>query len=288
VKIVKILNNNAAVCTGADGQEVIAMGRGLAFQLKSGMIVDESRVEKLFALKSSEINSRFQQIIKEIPVEDILLSEKIITYAKKHSAAELDDSIYITLTDHLSAALERARRGIAVTNPLTGAIKSFYPAEFQLGLDALSMIKTETGISFSLDEVAFITMHFVTAQLGVGTPEFTSVLAFVNDVSCIVKEDLAQTVDESTPVWQRFLTHLAFFAQRIMSGKEFADREALLFDSVSRTFPQASSCVKKIVTFIKNTYSFTVGEDEQTYLMIHINRLQLECGVKNRQNTTEV
>ena len=44
--IVKILNNNAVVCTSKDGKETVAMGRGIAFQQKAGNILDESKIEK--------------------------------------------------------------------------------------------------------------------------------------------------------------------------------------------------------------------------------------------------
>jgi beta-glucoside operon transcriptional antiterminator len=280
LKIVKILNNNAVVCTDSDGFEKIAMGRGLAFQQKPGATVDISRIEKIFVLKDEETNSRFQKFIQDIPVEDILLSEKIIAHAKQLCSKELDDSIYITLTDHLSAALERARNNITVTNPLTSAIKSFYPDEFQIGIDALDIIKKETGFTFSIDEVAFITMHFVTAELGVGTPEFSSILTFVQDISSIVKQYLAVVVDETSLSWQRFLTHLSFFAQRLMTGKEHPEREALLYDSVSKTFPDAHDCVEQIAAYVWKNYSYIVGEDEKTYLMIHVNRLQIDFDAK--------
>lgn len=286
-KIVKILNNNAVVCAGPDGFEQIVMGRGIAFQQKAGTDVDESRIEKTFVLKNEETNNRFQKFIQDIPVEDILLSEKIIAHAKKHCTRELDDSIYITLTDHLSGALERIRRNITVTNPLTSAIKSFYPEEFQLGIDALEIIKKETGYSFSIDEVAFITMHFVTAELGVGTPEFTSILSFVQNVSGIVKDYLAVPVDETSLSWQRFLTHLSFFAQRFMTGKEKPDREALLYDSVSKAFPEAYDCVEKIAAYVSEKYSYTIGEDEKTYLMIHVNRLQIDFNAKKSDKTIQ-
>lgn len=279
MKIIKILNNNAVVCITPGGIEEIIMGRGIAFQQKVGADVDEAKIEKTFVLKDEKTRSSFQKFIQDIPVEDILLSEKIIAHAKRHCRKELNDSIYITLTDHLSGALERIRRNITVTNPLTSAIKSFYPEEFQLGVDAVAIIKEETGYSFSIDEVAFITMHFVTAELGIGTPEFTSILSFVQNVSGIVKGWFAVPIDETALSWQRFLTHLSFFAQRFMSGKEKPDREGL-YSSISNTFPQACECVEKIAAYVKETYAYTIGEDEKTYLIIHVNRLQIDFNAK--------
>ena len=280
MKIVKVLNNNAVVCAKDTGEELIAMGRGLAFGQKVGNSIDETKIEKLFVPQSEEKLNMFQQFIKDIPAEDFLLSQKIISHAQKNSTRLFDDSIYITLTDHLHSAIERAKTNVSVTNPLTSAIKSFYPKEFEFGVAAVEIIKQEIGIELPVDEAAFFTMHFVTAELGESTPEFNTVLTFVQDIGDIAKESLQREVDETATSWQRFLTHLSFFAQRIMTGKKQSDKEALLFDSVSSAYPKAFETVEKIVKYIKENYSYEVGLDEKTYLMIHVNRLQLEFGIR--------
>ena len=275
--ISKILNNNAVIVREKDGTEKILLGCGLAFGQKVGSLVDAEKIQKEFVLKD-EVSSRFQQFIKDIPIEHVLLSEKIIARAKELSTKQFDDSIYITLTDHIDGALERAKSGINVTNPLTSAIMSFYPNEYAYGLEAVRIIKEDCGIGLPKDDVAFITMHFVTAQLGENTPEFKSVIGFVMDVSNKVREALQKPVNEESTSWQRFLTHLAFFAQRIMTGKEQTSKEALLFDSVTQAYPKAYDEVKKLCDFIETTYGFKIENDERTYLTIHVNRLQMEFG----------
>ena len=280
MKILKILNNNAVVCSGKDGKEVVAMGRGIAFQQKAGNDLDDGKIEKTFVLESSEKNSRFQKFIKDISMEEVFLAEKIITAAQKKTARPFDDGIYITLTDHLSAALERARKNVPVTNPLAASIKSFYPAEFQLGEEAVRIIREETGISLSLDESAFFAMHFVGAQLGDSGRQFSEVLTFVQETSGIVQHFLPAGLDETSVSWQRFITHLTFFAQRLFSGKEAESKPAPLYDSVAASYPRALPCADALVDFIKERYRHQVNLDEKTYLLIHVNRLQEECGDK--------
>ena len=276
--ILKILNNNAVVCSGSDGKETIAMGRGIAFQQKAGCELDESKIEKTFILKTEEKRSKFQKFIKDIPMEDLFLAEKVISAARKMSSKPFDDGIYITLTDHLSAALERVKSNITVQNPLTSAIKSFYPKEFEMGQEAVRIIKEETGIQLSLDESAFFTMHFVTAELGDSGAQFGEVLTFVQELSEIVKKEISSEIDETSLSWQRFITHLSFFAQRLLSGKEVESKSAPFFDSIAASYPLALKCVEKMTGYIKEKYGHTVNFDEKTYLTIHVNRLQEEFG----------
>ena len=278
--ILKILNNNAVVCSGKDGSETIAMGRGLAFGQKNGNVLDESKIEKTFVLKTEETSSRFQKFIKDIPMEDVFLAEKIISNAKKLSSKTFDEGIYITLTDHLNCALERAQSGINVTNPLMSAIKSFYPEEFLMGEEAVKIIKEETGVELSKDEAAFFTMHFVTAELGESGTRFKDVLSFVQKTSGIVEQEFSKSIDHTSISWQRFITHLSFFAQRLLSGKEIESKPAPLYDSVSSSYPKALQIVEKITDFIKEKYNHSVNFDEKTYLVIHVNRLQEESGAQ--------
>lgn len=44
MKIAKVLNNNIAIAVGRDGNDVIVLGSGIAFQKHRGDEVDESRI----------------------------------------------------------------------------------------------------------------------------------------------------------------------------------------------------------------------------------------------------
>lgn len=76
MKIEKILNNNVVVSINDKGQEVIVMGRGLAFQKKIGAEINEGNIEKIFTITNKDITDKFQQLLQEIPTEYMLLSEK--------------------------------------------------------------------------------------------------------------------------------------------------------------------------------------------------------------------
>ena len=51
MEIKRIYNNNVVVAVnGADGPEMIAIGKGLAFQKKPGDSIEQEKVEKIFTL----------------------------------------------------------------------------------------------------------------------------------------------------------------------------------------------------------------------------------------------
>ena len=166
MKIEKVLNNNVVVALDENGAETVLMGRGLGFGRRAGDEAPPDKIEKRFTLHSDQLSDRFQQLITSIPLPHFLMSERIINHAKIALGKELSDSIYVTLPDHISAAVNRYKEGIVLPNPLLWDIRQLYKDEFRVGLKANEIVKEETGVEFTDDEAAFIALHFVNAQLG--------------------------------------------------------------------------------------------------------------------------
>ena len=78
VVIEKILNNNIVMSRNEAGEEVIYMGRGLAFGRKVGDVIDAGVIEKEFILKDSLTSGQFQQLFADIPLEEVDLVKQIV------------------------------------------------------------------------------------------------------------------------------------------------------------------------------------------------------------------
>ena len=50
MEIKKIINNNIVSSIDKDGRELIVMGRGIGFGKKTGQMIDEDAVEKIFRM----------------------------------------------------------------------------------------------------------------------------------------------------------------------------------------------------------------------------------------------
>lgn len=279
LKIVKILNNNAVVCIdcNGNGDEKIIMGKGIAFGLKVGAPINQELIEKTFTLHNSETRNHFQKIIQEIPAEHILLAEKIISHAKKVCKKELHDSIYITLTDHISTALERMSNQIYLKNPLLPSIKRLYPEEYHLAKDALDIIKESTGVSCPDDEAGFITMHFINSELGPNNKGINTIVLTAEKIVEIVSQYLEKDIDEESNYWQRFITHISFLVERLIQDKEISSKdETSIFGMLKDNYPTAYQCALSIKYFLDTEFKCNIGEEELSYLIIHISRLQKE------------
>lgn len=275
MKIEKILNNNVVVTLNDQGKELIAMGRGLAFKRKIGDELQPERIEKTFTLSDESISSKFQELLSAIPMNHVLLSERIINYAKIKLGKKLSDTIYVTLPDHISGAIQRYQQNIVMKNPLLWDIKRFYRDEFAVGLKANKIVEEETGVRFLEDEAAFIALHFANAQLDGGedisnTYRITTVM---QEVSEIVKNFFNLEFDENSLAYYRFITHLKFFAQRLLNGTHYNDDVQDLLAVVELKHKKALECVKEIKKFVADQYGYEMYDEETLYLTVHIARI---------------
>jgi beta-glucoside operon transcriptional antiterminator len=168
--IAKILNNNVVVVQDEHGREQVVMGRGLAFQKRVGENLDKEKVEKVFALQSDELVHRLGELLSQIPLEVMTTCDRIIGLAAQR-LGKLQESLYITLTDHCYFAIERQKKGLAIKNVLLWDIKRLYPKEFELGQEARAIIAKRLDVALAEDEAGFIALHLVTAQLNSEMPE---------------------------------------------------------------------------------------------------------------------
>ncbi len=113
-----------------------------------------------------------------------------------------------------------------------GKSRKLYPKEFAVGLEALNIIERDLGIRFPEDEAGFIALHLVNTQLGCALPEVMSITKIMRKILHIVKYQLNLDYNEDCLSYHRFITHLKFFAQRILGHKGVYDDDESLHDVI--------------------------------------------------------
>ena len=162
--IEKVINNNIVSAVDEEGREAVVMGRGIGFRAKPGMSLMKKGIEKIFWIESKSLSQQFKELLAQMPMEHVKVSSDIIAHAKETLSMELNQSIYVTLTDHINFAITRFRQGIKPQNALLWEIKRFYTKEFGLGIYAIKVISEQLGIDLPEDEAGFIALHFVNAE----------------------------------------------------------------------------------------------------------------------------
>ncbi len=273
VIIRKILNNNVVISQDDRGKEIIIMGRGIAFNKKIGDHVSESVVDKVFILEDKENRNKLEELLSDIPVEYMSISDEIIAHAKIELGKRINEGIYITLSDHVYTAIIRAREGILVKNALLWDIKRFYQDEFIIGKWAIDHISRKLNVILPEDEAGFIALHFVNAEMDEDLSTIYQLTEIMQEIMNIIKYFFQVKFNEESVYYYRFITHLKFFAQRLLSKEVFAGTDDGLLLLIKTKYHNSYACVEKIAQYLRKTYFYNVTDEEKLYLTIHIERI---------------
>ncbi|MBZ2037449.1 PRD domain-containing protein [Streptococcus sanguinis] len=267
--ISKILNNNVVI-SEENQEEVILMGRGLAFGRKVGQEIPDELIEKKYVLSENR-----RQLLMELPAEVMEMSDKIISFAKEKLQKKLKDTAFLAMADHIRGVLLRLEDDIYLKNFLMWDIKRFFPIEFEVGQYAKQLLSAYVSKELPDDEAAFMALTLVNAELENGDGTARDLTMMMEEIMTIVKYSLEISLDEEDIYLERFMTHLKFFCERVLTNsgnRDLEDNE--MFDLLKCKYPLAYETTRKIAEFLKQTRNYQTSEDEQLYLTIHLSRMK--------------
>lgn len=275
MKIKRILNNNAVVSLNVNLEEVVVMGSGIAFKKKSGDEICEEKIERVFSLEKSDYKYKFYELIKELPSEYIIITEKIVKMAEERLNRKLDENIYLFLTDHIFYAVTRNREGLQIKNKLIWEIEHFYPEEYKIGLDSLEIINKSLNCELLSNEAGFIAMHIVNTTSSESLDDFKSELNDLKAIMKIVYLHFNKTINQDSTYYLRFVTHLKFFLQRIRTKQllKKIDKNDNLISLVRQTYFNSYLCAEKIENYFLSEYEIQISDEEKMYLVLHIEKV---------------
>lgn len=271
--VYKVLNNNIVSSLDERNREVLLVGRGLGWQAKPGETIDRKKIEKIFRMDTDASTEKLKQLFLEVDVEVIELSAKIIDYARKVLQKRLNKNVYITLTDHISFAIERMKQGVTFRNALQWETSKLYPAEFEIGLYALHLVEDSMGVVFPRDEAGSIALHLVNAEYDCNMNYTQQMTEIIQNSLNIVRYAFHMDFDEQSLDYQRFTTHLLFFAQRALDGKLMNGGPDEMYEMMHRKHPKQFRCAEKIKSYLKKQFHCSLSAEELTFLTIHIVRV---------------
>lgn len=283
--VIKALNNNMVLARDCEGIERICQAKGLGFHKKGGEKITWNEVERSYIPDNEQDRRHFQQLFSEIPDEYWEIAEKVIEYGREHYKIKVKDMIILPLCDHMAGSVERYKNGTVLSNPMLWDIRRVYSDEFQIGKYALKILEERFGVKMQEDEAAFLAYHFVNAELG-SMPNVSpdSMAKLISSVLDIVQASFQVTLNDEDWNYQRFVTHLKFFAARIVQRSGYQDEaDDELFEELSERYKPVRKCVDRIADFILVEYHYDLSMDERLYLLIHIQRVTKRYMKKKRR-----
>lgn len=275
MEVKKVINNNIVKSLNVDGQEVLVMGKGIGFKKNVGDLIDDTQIEKVYTSNQDLTTNKLTQLLSNVRLEHLQVANEIIGFAKVSLGKKLNENIYLTLTDHIDYAIERHNNNLPVRNALLWEIKRFYNHEYLIGKEALNIISNRLGIILPEDEAGFIALHIVNAELDLSqVSQVSEMTKVIQKIINIIKYHYKTDLDEYSLNYERFITHLKFFVQRLFSGIELdKDKDEGFLFMLKEKYQEEYLCALKIREYIGKEFRRELKEDEMIYLTIHIRRI---------------
>lgn len=279
MKVIKVINNNNLCVIDDDGREQIVSGKGIGFGKKYGDVIDSSKVQKTYLITDSELQKKMISLLKEIPSEYMVFTNSMVEYIKNAYPQKLNESLLVTLSDHIAFAIERKKNGIEFTNPLLDSISEVYPQELSLGEYCVEQMHKQLGIKMSRNEAGFIAMHIINARLDTKISDVYDITKLINGCIEIAEYFYNEKFNRSSDYFKRFQIHLKYLAQRLFQNKplpQVLSSDAVFFNMIKKTCNEHYKCAQCVKEYILKTYKKDIEDDELIALAIHLKRLSFK------------
>jgi beta-glucoside operon transcriptional antiterminator len=274
VKISRIINNNIISAFDENGLELIMMGRGIGFSRRPGEMVKQSEIEKVFRIENEKARDDFKDLVKNIPLEYLQISDAVITKAKMLLGTGMNQNVYLTLTDHISFAIDRFKKGMSFRNPLEDEVRTFYPTEYGVGCEAVKLIRRATGLSLPKEEAVSVALHIVDAEYNTQANDILKVSKLMQRILEIVEEEFGSTEHGRTLVREDLSSYVKYLCLRAFSGKLLKLNDEQLYAYVCRQYSDEVRCSERILRCIEQGMGKRLTTDEQAYLILQLAQIR--------------
>lgn len=274
MKITRILSNNAVMLVTPNEEEFVAVGRGVGFGKKPGDVAEQHLIENLFGKKNEGLGAYFATILGEIPAPTLQAVESVIRMAELSLKISAPETLFLALSDHINAAITRMEKGKPIHNGLMWEIRTFYPEEFSVALQAIEMLNRRLHFKLPDDEAGFIALHLANAVNDGSLQQHVKSAEILHDLINIVRYEMPGCYDEKNEVTQRFIVHLRFFIQRMLNKNQHEVGVPELYDGLPQMIPDAYKSTLRLGQYIEKTHHYTLNKDEFAFLALHLHRLK--------------
>ncbi len=279
LRIKKVINNNVLCVIDDNNHELIVTGKGLGFQHKTGEFIDPGLVEKTYRMETRDDQRKLRELVGQIPIEHLVLTQELVEHIRGEIPQPLNESLLITMADHISFAIKRKKEGLEFRNPLQGDIMCYYPAEYRLGQYCLRVIREQLGVELVESEASFIALHIVNAELNTDMSEMYDITRLIDEALEVVEYYYQKKFDRESLDFSRFVVHLRYFAQRLFQDKTLEDgtemRDAEFRRMIEKSCPEHYKCAQHIAAYVKSTWHKELSDEELIYLTIHLKRINM-------------
>ncbi|MDF1489638.1 PRD domain-containing protein [Tessaracoccus caeni] len=275
MRVQRVIGNNALLVLGDDGEQIVALGRGLGHGRRPGDTLPADQVEQVFI--AGDADERLTRFLADVPLEYVRVAGRIADLAHQRLGLRVTQALILPIADHLHFAVQRSRGGTEIRFPLAWEVSQLYPVELEIGEAAVDLADAAFDVELQSDEAVAFAMHFVNAQFT--SPGMTPAIEMTQSIGRafeVIESSFAITIDHRSMNAARFVTHLRYLYARVASGKQITESQPTLADAIRNAHPEAFTCAAKLRYVLEMNLRTQLSDDEVAYLALHVAKLVLD------------
>ncbi|MET3644733.1 PRD domain-containing protein [Streptococcus gallinaceus] len=277
MKVVQSLNQNALLVLDRNGNEIVALGKGIGFNKKKGDIVSEANISRIFTVQSNEQEKGLLENLKSVASEVYLMAEDVVHFAEKELHKTLNESFIFTIAKHIEFALERNDEGIEY-DPFQYQLNYLYPDEYRTAKEIIPFLNEKYHLQLKRQEVSFFTLHFVNGLIdSEQVSDVVQLSELLNRVLLLIDRQIGGGLEKDSLAYSRFVIHLRYFLVRMLSKKKGEPTEDQrieeLLNLTKEMYAKEYEILQSLKELLQKEYQISFGIDEDLYLLLHLVRI---------------
>ena len=146
-----------------------------------------------------------------------------------------------------------------------------------MGRRTVEAIRERFKITLHQDEASGIAMAFINARIYKSDEEDVQSQRdeekILEDITAIIQTVMGLVLDRGTFNYARYATHVRYLLERLRNGTGIDSMNADIYANLREEYKETAACVDKITEYLEKKCGFQMTDEEQLYLMLHINRV---------------
>lgn len=269
-RVIKVLNNNAILATDGSDNEIVFLGKGIGFNRKVDDTFDAIENSKCYHLQKETEKGNSLDLIDNMKPLYLEIASEILNIAEKRFN-KIDNSVLVTLADHIAFSIERLKKDMVLDNPFADDIKSLFTEEYKVALEGREIIKNRTGEIISDDEVGYITLHIHSALTSDNVSQSMRIAMIIRETIEKVEDEFDIEIKTDSLSYTRLMNHVKFMIVRLKQNEKL---HVDINQYTKTEFPNSYGIASDICDKIAHELKHPVDEVEVGYLALHIERIK--------------
>lgn len=268
MKIIKNINNNFAIALDGNENRLIVSGKGIGFGSVPREITDLTIINRSFY----DVDEIYISMINDIPEDIIRISSCIVDKAREKIDKSISSNIVFTLADHLNFCIRRHQKNMNIKLPIIYDVQHLFEKEYEIGEYGLKLIREEKKIFLPKDEAAYIALLIINSEEQEKS-ERSDDDEIIEKITKIVEKELDLCINKDNFNYSRFVSHMHYLIKRGKLQCLTESNNAGIFDEIKQGYQKTYECSNKVSEYLNKVLKIELNDEEQLYLMLHINRL---------------